>query len=263
MIESHTNARALFDKTADDYQQRSERGTYNFSSLIFQRRIDIVKEFIDRMPASDNVLDYGMGPAVFGPACVSRGIHYIGVDISPEMVDRGRAMQLPNSEFVVGDLESLRSYRRRMDGVLAIGLLDYLEEPMLGIEALADCVKPGGYIVLSFRNRWSVPRILRDVSKAIVRTFRRSKRDDTRAFFANVHERPFDFRTELRPKLASLGFDSLEVRYFNCSPVFFNFPVPKRLWQWWYRWDRRWSIPAVRGLCSGGVLIARRIGPPK
>jgi SAM-dependent methyltransferase len=263
MIESHINARALFDKTADDYQQRSERCIYNSSSLIFQRRIDIVKEFIDRLPAAANVLDYGMGAAVFGPACVSRGMHYIGLDISPEMVNRAQAMQLLNSEFVVGDLESLRFYRRRMDGVLAIGLLDYLEEPMPGIEALADCVKPNGHIVLSFRNRWSVPRILRDVSKAIVRTFRRSKPDDTRAFFANVHERPFDFRTELQPKLASLGFDSVEVRYFNCSPVFFNFPVPERLWQRWYRWDRRWSIPAARGMCSGGVLIARRIGPPK
>jgi SAM-dependent methyltransferase len=263
MIESHTNARVLFDKTADDYQQRSERGTYNFSSLIFQRRIDIVKEFIDRMPPLDNVLDYGMGPAVFGPACVARGIHYIGLDISPEMVNRGRAMHLPNSEFVIGDLESLGPYRHRMDGVLAIGLLDYLEEPMSGIEVLADCVKPNGYIVLSFRNRWSVPRILRDISKAIVRRFRRSRPDDTRAFLANVHERPFDFRKELRPKLASLGFDFIEVRYFNCSPVFFNFPLPERLWRRWYRWDRRWSRPAARGMCSGGVLIARKIGSAK
>jgi SAM-dependent methyltransferase len=147
-----------------------------------------------------------------------------------------------------------------MDAVLAIGLIDYLEHPNRGMELLSECVKPGGYLILSFRNRFSLPRVLRDLAKISGRMLPKRKRDQSdRAFFSDVHERSFDFNLQLRPKLIQLGFDNFEVDYFNCSPFFFNFPIPHWLWQKWHDIDSRLASRRVRQMCSGGVLVARRV----
>lgn len=258
MIDSHENARILFDTTADYYQKRAENKIFNVSSLIFQRRIDAVNDFLGRIRPGGTVLDYGMGPAVFGPPATARGLKYIGIDISAEMVERGKAMNLPNSEFHVGDLETLSAYADKMDGVLAIGLIDYLEHPEPGIAALAKCVRPGGQIILSFRNKFSFPRWIRDVSKEAYRLVGRARPDDRRAFFAPVHEKSFSFGLDLQPQLERLGFHRFDVSYLNCSPLFFNFPLPVSLWKAWYAADRRIASKYTRLMCSSGVMVAER-----
>jgi SAM-dependent methyltransferase len=259
-VPSHVRAKDLFDRTADDYQQRSELKVSSFSSLIFQRRIEIVVRFLDQIASPGRVLDYGMGPAVFGRACGDRGLHYLGIDISPEMVQRARALNLAGAEYLAGDLQTLENYRDQMDGVLAIGLLDYLEDPWQGIEALSDCVKPGGVLMVSFRNRYSVPRILRDVAKVAVWPLRRQSH--RQAFFSLVHERSFDVSSELLPGLRRLGYDRFETAYFNCSPFFFNFPIPPLLWRRWHDWDGGLAARKTRYFCSGGVLIAKKTSKP-
>jgi SAM-dependent methyltransferase len=256
--ESHARARQLFDETADNYLRRSKGTVHNFSSLIFQRRISIVESFIRRLARpGGKVLDYGMGPAVFAKCCTACSMHYVGIDASPEMVERAAQAGLTNSEFVVGDLDSLHSYAKQMDLVIAIGLIDYLEDAAEGIAMLAASVKPGGSLILSFRNRYCLPGLLRDASKAMLRPVAgKSAWSRRKAFFADVHENSFDMAADLLPQLRSLGFSSLEVRYFNCSPAFFNFPVPKLVWHAWYAFDELFAHRRTRWLCSGGVVVA-------
>ena len=182
-------------------------------------------------------------------------MQYLGVDVSPEMVKRASRTGLSNCEFVVGDLETLCSYREQMDLVLAIGLIEYLEDVPEGIARLAACVKPGGHLILSFRNRYCLPGLLRGVSKAVLRPLaRRSNWGKQRAFFADVREESLDLATQLVPQLRSLGFSGLESRYFNCSPIFFNFPVPQLFWRGWYALDGVLARPSSRFLCAGGVV---------
>ena len=52
-------------------------------------------------------MDYGMGPAVFAECCTAAGMHYLGIDVSSKMVERSKQMGLSNTEFIVGDLETL------------------------------------------------------------------------------------------------------------------------------------------------------------
>jgi len=257
MPESHKEARKFFDATVDIYQERAERHIFNFSSLIFQRRINIVERFLSDVPQGGEVLDFGMGPAVFALFCVDRELEYTGIDISPQMVARAKSMELKNTNYLVGDLEALNDFRGSKDVVMAIGLLDYLDDVMHGIETLAECVKPGGLLILSFRNRFSVPGKLRDGSKRMWQFLRQGEPSRTdKTFFAPVHEKSFDFFTELRPALAD--FEDFEVAYFNCSPFFFNFPLPVWLWQIWYKLDGWLARPLTRYMYSGGVLAARR-----
>jgi SAM-dependent methyltransferase len=260
MYDSHSKAKELFDAIAVNYQERAEARVYSFSSLIFQRRISIVEKFLHKVPQNGRVLDFGMGPAVFAKFCEKKGLSYLGIDISPMMVERAKALNLRNSEFIVGDLDSLSGFGKSMDAVLAIGLIDYLEDPGSGIELLAQCVKPSGYLILSFRNRFSLPRLLRDSVKALWRVLPKRKTvQSDKAFFASVHERSFDFSLQLRPELIQLGFDEFEVDYFNCSPFFFNFPINPWIWQKWYGLDSRISSQHVHLMCSGGVVIAKRL----
>jgi SAM-dependent methyltransferase len=261
-VAAHLQAKQLFDQTADNYFQRSRGSVYNFSSLIFRRRIAIVEGFIQRLAKpGGKALDYGMGPAVFAPCCTAMGMRYLGIDVSPEMVEQSNRLGLCNAEFHVGDLETLRPHKDQNDLVLAIGLIDYLENVPDGIARLATCVKPGGRLILSYRNRYSVPGLLRDVSKIILRPFASGlSHASGKAFFAEVHEKSFDLKSHLIPQLASLGFSGIEASYFNCSPIFFNFPLPKFLWRAWYALDRVLAHPFTRLLCSGGVVAAKRAG---
>lgn len=258
-IESHENAKSLFDETVEDYTERSFGKVYNFSSLLFQRRISIVESFIERICSPGCILDFGMGPAVFAKKSIESGLKYVGVDISQEMIRKAESLSLPNTKFYVGDLDTLARFDGKMDAVMAIGLIDYLEYPMDGLALLAKCVKPGGMIILSFRNRYSLPRLLRDSTKNLIHMFRpHGSTVSHRAYFSNVHERAFSISRQLRPGLELLGFHDFEVKYFNCSPIFFNFPVPKSVWRIWYYIDTIISVNALRLMCSGGVLIARR-----
>src|SRR5262245_17105799 len=95
---AHYEAQKFFDHIAEDYRKRSETCVYNVSSLSFRRRQDIVSELLHNTPKGGTVLDYGMGPAVFGPPAAQFGLRYVGVDISPKMVELAKGLNLPNAE---------------------------------------------------------------------------------------------------------------------------------------------------------------------
>lgn len=260
--QSHTNAQKFFDKIADDYTARSKTAVYNVSSLSFSRRQDIVTREMLATPSGGTVLDYGMGPAVFGPPASQNGLRYVGVDISPKMVELARQMNLPNAEFHVGDLNLLDKFQKTADTVLLIGLIDYLQEPEIGLRTLARCVKPGGRLIMSFRNHNSIPRILRNSAKTIWRGLKKSggarhsvRAADT-AFEAPVLENSFVPARDLIPLLKSEGFGKVDVNYLDCSPIFFNAPLPKPVWKIWKRADAILSSRALSFMCASGVLVA-------
>lgn len=253
---THAAAQEFFDAIADDYTRRSRTAVWNVSSLSFSRRQDLVIKMMSQTPTGGTVLDYGMGPAVFGPPAVEQGLRYVGIDISPRMVHVAQQMQLPNAEFHVGDLNLLDQFAGSADTVLLIGLIDYLEFPQEGLRKLARCVKPGGRLVLSFRNHRSVPRFLRNTAKRLWRTIRPSRPEVETAFEAPVLENSFVPRRDLAPVLESEGFRKVDVEYLDCSPVFFNLPLPRAVWKLWKRVDEAVSSRPMSWMCASGVLVA-------
>jgi SAM-dependent methyltransferase len=253
----HAAAQEFFDKIADDYTARSKTAVYNVSSLSFSRRQDIVTEQMLKTPKGGTILDYGMGPAVFGPAAAQNGLRYIGIDISPKMIDLARQMNLPNAEYHQGDLDLLDKFRNTANTVLLIGLIDYLQDPEPGLRKLSQCVKPGGRLIMSFRNHNSIPRILRNSAKAIWRGMRPARTTTDKAFSAPVLENSFVPAKHLIPVLESEGFGKVELNYLDCSPVFFNVPLPKPVWQIWKQTDKMLSQRFLSFMCASGVLVAR------
>lgn len=255
---SHFEAEKFFDHIAEDYRNRSEGRVRNSSSVSFSRRQDVVSRMMRQTQKGGTVLDYGMGPAVFGPPAVAAELKYVGVDISNKMVELAKAMNLPGAQYHVGDLESLAAFENTADTVLLIGLIDYLENPAEGLRRLSRCVKPGGRIILSFRNHYSLPRWLRNTLKSIWVGLRGSGQSDvdTTAFAAPVLENSFAPERDFIPLLREAGFTQFEIGYIDCSPVFFNVPLPGPLWNIWKKLDEIFSGPALSVFCASGVLCA-------
>jgi SAM-dependent methyltransferase len=213
----HNEAEVFFDRIADDYATRSEGKVFNTSSLSFARRQEIVESAIGELPTDGVVVDYGMGPAVFAECVVKQGCKYVGIDISQKMIDMAKARGLKGCTFKKGDLESLGEFADLADEVLLIGLIDYLDDPQEGLRVLGSCVKPGGSIILSFRNKFSIPFFLRETSKKIWRRLKGASAETARAFDADVLENAFSSRRDLVPFLKSVGFTHFEVRFLDAS----------------------------------------------
>jgi SAM-dependent methyltransferase len=255
-LTSHFEAQKFFDKIAENYTARSKTAVYNLSSLSFRRRQDMVIRRLLETPAGGTVLDYGMGPAVFGPPATSNGLRYLGLDISPRMVQLAQDMNLPNSEYHVGDLDLLKKFTTSADTVLLIGLIDYLEDPATGLKELAKCVKPNGRLIMSFRNRRSIPRILRDFAKEIWRSAKTMQKEADTAFAAPVLENSFAPHRDLIPLLKAAGFEHVKVDYLDCSPIFFNLALPRSLWELGRKFDAMLSCRTLSFMCASGVLVA-------
>jgi SAM-dependent methyltransferase len=257
---SHAAARDYFDRTADDYAVRAGARTSDLSSLIFARRRETVLELLDESRVRGTLLDFGMGPGVFAPQVVERGFEFVGVDISPEMVARAEALDLPRTRYVVGDLDALEQFRGQADAVIAVGLIDYLEDPADGLRRLAACLKPRGVLIVSFRNAAALNTVLRAVAKSVWRAlFRRVRWRADSAFVADVHEKPFT-PGDLEPVLRELGLGEFAVRYHSANPgLFVSVPLPSGLWRRWRRFDRAVSRRVPRVLCDAGVLRATKL----
>ena len=50
-----------------------------------------------------------------------------------------------------------------------IGVIDYLENPFHDMNRLISCLKPGGYLILAYRNRFAISRYFRELAKFITR----------------------------------------------------------------------------------------------
>ena len=253
-------SKEFFDNAIDDYLARAEGSDYSFSSLILKRRTDIVKDFLVGIKHRSNLIDFGMGPGLLADFCIDYGYTYLGIDISPKMVQKAKEKNILNAKFIVGNTGLLKKYNDTVDVFLAIGLIDYLDKPVEELSVFADCLKKDGYLIISFRNNYSLPRILRDLFKYLYQeiltiNFIRPNK----AFFSNVNEHSFDFSTQLLPVLRSLGFNSFTTKYFNCSPFFFNFPIKPRIWHKWYQLDSKLSGNLTRYFCSGFVVLANKV----
>lgn len=107
-----------------------------------------------------DVLDAGMGPGRLCRELEGRGWRSWGIDISPAMVQRARE-RVPDAvdRLDVGELEALPFGANTFDAVVAMGVLEYLDELPVAVQELVRVARPGARIVLTLPNSHS-PREL-------------------------------------------------------------------------------------------------------
>ena len=140
------------------------------------------------------VVDLGCGSGVFTRLLNDHHLNCSGLDISHEMMARGRVSN-PNIRFVGGDIECLPYRSEALDGIILSGVLHHLPDPTACAREIYRVLKPNGVFVAFDPNRRN--------------PFMWLYRDWNSPLYSRVgvtqNERPIA-ETEIKPVFAEAGF---------------------------------------------------------
>jgi ubiquinone/menaquinone biosynthesis C-methylase UbiE len=190
---------------ADDYSKEDSPAAY-----FFQKRFAVVMHFL-RCIESGAILDVGCGPGIYAMPCTKRGFKYTGFDASHQMIEEGRKRfgGLKGVEFTIGDARHLPLPTDSFDGVLCLGMLEYVsqKDEAIYLQELARVAKPDGILIFSFLNArspywlwvdYAFP-IIKFGAKNVTALLRNSKRVPLRDCLAEaLPTRKFTLGTQVR-----------------------------------------------------------------
>src|SRR5262249_20529929 len=130
---------------AEGYRAWSE--TYDTPLRLFRLEEPIMHRLFDALSPS-RVLDAACGTGRHGAYLAARGHQVIGIDRSPEMLQRARE-KVPSGDFREGDLEALPLEAESVDVVVCALALVHLPQVDGAIREFARVVRPGGRVIIS------------------------------------------------------------------------------------------------------------------
>lgn len=124
----------------------------------FRARRDATVDYLQRtVPAGGRVLDLGCGTAPVLAELRKRGLACAGVDLAPDMLERGRmrlrSMGLDDGDLELGDCRKTPFQDASFDAVACLGVVSYVEAYGEILDEIWRVLKPGGHVLVSFRNR--------------------------------------------------------------------------------------------------------------
>lgn len=288
---------AHYDETAASYHEQYDRSLVwdhaAYPANLF--RLEKVTEIL-RNAGAKSLYDIGAGEA--SPMIEVHkklGIQVAGCELSPEMVKFGRenlAQQGldPNCLGLLDmrDRDALKAEAERVgqfDAVMALGVIPHVEDDNWFVEAMSLFLKPGGTLILQFRNSMfsmftfnrltkvfildellaNVPKQFKDAVSADLDRRLAVDKPPARAWnkdapsydeiLARFHN-PFELADVVRAN----GYEDLSFRWYNFHPTYPMIageldPREYREAQVDLEADKSW-----RGmfLCSAGMIIARK-----
>lgn len=170
-----------FDDSAKSGEWNSLYDPKNPSSYSFivrlQKAINLAGSFRNK-----KALDLGCGTGVLMPFVLNDEGQYTGLDISKEMLDEIQRIypsyaNKENAGFIFGDIRKVQ-LPDRLDTIIGLGFIEYIENPEDIIQMLYDKLLPGGRLILSFPNSFSLDHMcllsltpLRFIAKTIFNRF--------------------------------------------------------------------------------------------
>ena len=157
-----------FDEGADTYAAGYKGPTCAGHS--FRARRSKAQALLGKGPLGD-LLDVGGASGVYFDALKSQVTAYYIVDISPLMISQAKRLEHGGVPLYchLASAYMLPFPDKSFDTVLAMGVLEYLDEPWKALEEMARVAKPGGVILVSYPN---VHSPMRRLSQLIYRCFR-------------------------------------------------------------------------------------------
>jgi ubiquinone/menaquinone biosynthesis C-methylase UbiE len=216
MEQTHTakqHVQAMFDSLALEYV-RTREGQFSFQC---QRRIAL--EFL--AGAQGRLLEVGCGPAVMLPDLLAMGLEVQGVDVSGEMIRRGRQRLCGHplerrARLDVGDVERLQFPDASFDAVLCMGVLEYLPRHAPALAEISRVLRPDGVAVFSMPNGMSAYHTTRSAYVG-ARSFERRLRGRPETGDTVSYNRCIPWR--FPRQLAAAGLRQLDSR--ACNFIFF------------------------------------------
>ncbi len=188
----------------------------------FRARLAVVGSAVDDELAARpgaRVLDYGGGPGLFAELAAQRAVDVVCIDRSPAMVAWGEAHRAALTALLAdagfhgepGTVTRLAGDERAIptagtfDVVLAIAVLEYVDDPLGAVAALATTLRPGGVILATVPDPRSPVRWAQAVAGPVTAALRgRSGRIADQSFAAL---RPHDDRVPWRRAAEGAGLD--------------------------------------------------------
>ena len=194
------------------------------SAFYFRRRQSIVMRLL-RVLDGGLVLDLGCGPGMYAEPCIAQGLRYYGIDIAREAIAEARKRygQLQQAKFEVSDAKQLPFPSNSVDGVLCLGLLEYVpkeQEPSYVTE-MVRVLKPDGIIIFSFLNAASPYWVWADHVPPIVRNIRAVAKNARWVPFKDcngerIPTRKFRLKERIE-LLRAAGLSVIEKTYFSLN----------------------------------------------
>ena len=289
---------AHYDGSAPSYHEQYDpnliwkNAEYPANYFRLQKVIEILRE-----RGVSSVYDLGAGEA--SPIIAIRealGVEVRASDLSPEMVRLGKENLVKHDmdpEWLtlvdIRDMEAIKTEAARVgqfDAVIALGVIPHVADDSWFVEAMSLFLKPGGTLILQFRNsmfsmftfnRLTKEFILEELMAPIPQQFRDvvaadldqrlavdkppiRRREDGHGYDEILSK--FNNPLELAEVVKAQGFTELSYRWYNFHPTYPMIagsidPKDYRQGQIDLESDTSW-----RGmfLCSAGMIIATKTG---
>ncbi len=163
--------RDRFSAEAENWQQlydRSDRSIYAHNVAARRERVLTLLEDV-----SGKLLELGCGAGNIATRLVRSDRHVIGADFSTAMLHRAHRSALDEAvdlSLVSADAVDVPIGSNTIDGVVSVGLIEYVNHPEDLITECHRVLKPGGKLVLSMPNAESPFILIDDAVKGIKNT---------------------------------------------------------------------------------------------
>jgi 2-polyprenyl-3-methyl-5-hydroxy-6-metoxy-1,4-benzoquinol methylase len=291
------NVKAHYDGSAPTYHEQYDPALLH-TNAEYPANLFRLRKVINVLRERDCKSFYDLGAGEASPAIGIReelGIDFRASDLSPEMVRLGKENLIQHSmnpdwltQVDITDQAAIEAESARVgafDAVIALGVIPHVEDDGWFVEAMSKFVRPGGTLILQFRNamfsmftfnRLTKEFILEDLLGSVPQAFREVVEADLNARLA-VDKPPkrvwdkdapaydeilakFHNPFELAEVVKSKGFTDIEFGWYNFHPTYPMIagaldPVHYREAQIALEADESW-----RGmfLCSAGFIVARK-----
>ena len=98
--------------------------------------------------------------------------HFVGLDLTPEMINKAKEKNLPNTELIVGDCENLPFEAEIFDAIINSQSFHHYPDPQAFFDSVYRVLKPGGCLILRDNTgpkwiMWIMNRILLPLANLI------------------------------------------------------------------------------------------------
>jgi ubiquinone/menaquinone biosynthesis C-methylase UbiE len=205
------------------YRSDQPMDSETWSFVIRARR---VAELLDASGTNlREIVDVGCGTAPVARSVAAMGAHYTGMDFSAEMIESARAtikdlVDQGHADLRVGDATSLPLAEQACDGVLAMGVVEYLAREKIGTVAreMARVLRPNGIAIVTIpkRHHWGV---VVDGVLAPLRWLVRGSSKKLKLSLTEEFQRLYLTPGELDEEFRRAGLKKVTARHYNVQPI--------------------------------------------